>query len=89
MIKFPPSLLAAAAVYTAQCSLYGFKQWSKTCEYHTNYSEIQLFFHQKAGTGKLTGVYRKYSTSKFGYAAKFKPAIFLLTMILDEREIYC
>lgn len=42
MIKFPPSLLAAAAVYTAQCSLYGFKQWNKTCEFYTNYSEDQL-----------------------------------------------
>lgn len=87
MIKFPPSLLAAAAVYTAQCSLYGFKQWNKTCEFYTKYSEDQLLecsrlmvtFHQKAGTGKLTGVHRKYSTSKFGYAAKFNPAIFLLS----------
>ncbi|XP_021727543.1 G2/mitotic-specific cyclin-2-like [Chenopodium quinoa] len=86
MIKFPPSLLAAAAVYTAQCSLYGFKQWSKTCEFYTNYTEDQLLecsrlmvnFHQKAGTGKLSGVHRKYSTSKFGYAAKFNPATFLL-----------
>ncbi|XP_021811561.1 phosphoserine aminotransferase 2, chloroplastic-like [Prunus avium] len=31
MLKFPPSLLAAAAVYTAQATLYGFKQWSRTC----------------------------------------------------------
>ncbi|KNA12800.1 hypothetical protein SOVF_122630 [Spinacia oleracea] len=87
MIKFSPSLLAAAAVYTALCSLYGFKQWNKTCEFYTNYSEDQLLecsrlmvtFHQKAGTGKLSGVHRKYSTSKFGYAAKFNPATFLLT----------
>ncbi|KAL2988362.1 hypothetical protein AAZX31_11G082700 [Glycine max] len=42
MLKFPPSLLAAAAVYTAQCTIYGFKQWSKTCEWHSNYSEDQL-----------------------------------------------
>ena len=35
-------------------------------------------FHQNAGTGKLTGVHRKYSTSKFGYAAKVEPANFLL-----------
>ncbi|KMT09623.1 hypothetical protein BVRB_6g130760 [Beta vulgaris subsp. vulgaris] len=86
MIKFPPSLLAAAAIYTAQCSLYGFKQWNKTCEFYTNYSEEQLLecsklmvtFHQKAGTGKLTGVFKKYSTLMFGYAAKFNPATFLL-----------
>ncbi|EXC35255.1 G2/mitotic-specific cyclin-1 [Morus notabilis] len=42
MLKFLPSLLAAAAIYTAQCTLYGLKQWSRTCEWHTNYSEDQL-----------------------------------------------
>ncbi|XP_022740327.1 G2/mitotic-specific cyclin-2-like isoform X2 [Durio zibethinus] len=86
MLKFQPSLLAAAAIFTAQCSLYGFKQWSKTCEWHSSYSEDQLLecsrlmvgFHQKAATGKLTGVHRKYCTSKFGYTAKCEPAEFLL-----------
>nr|QYW07117.1 cyclin B2-1 [Dimocarpus longan] len=86
MLKFPPSLLAAAAIYTAQCTLSGFRQWSKTSEWHSSYSEEQLLecsrlmvtFHQKAGTGKLTGVHRKYSTSKFGYAAKTEPASYLL-----------
>ncbi|KAG6712135.1 hypothetical protein I3843_05G083000 [Carya illinoinensis] len=34
MLKFPPSLLAAAAIYTAQCNLYySFKQWSRTSEW--------------------------------------------------------
>ncbi|KAJ0445537.1 putative cyclin domain-containing protein [Helianthus annuus] len=91
MIKFAPSFLAAVAVYTAQCTLYGFKQWSKTCEWHTNYSEHQLLecsrmivgYHEKAGTGRLTGVYRKYNTSKFGYAAKCEPAKFI---IVDEAQ---
>ncbi|KAB1203542.1 Cyclin-B2-4 [Morella rubra] len=86
MLKFPPSLLAAAAIFTSQCTLSGFKQWSKTCEWHTGYLEEQLLecsrlmvnFHQKSGTGKLTGVHRKYSTSKYGYAAKTDPANFLL-----------
>ncbi|XP_038721663.1 G2/mitotic-specific cyclin-2-like [Tripterygium wilfordii] len=86
MLKFPFSLLAAAAVYTAQCTLYGFKQWSRTSEWHSNYSEEQLSecsilmvgFHQKASTGRLTGVHRKYCTSKFGYTAKCQPAVFLL-----------
>ncbi|KAI4350221.1 hypothetical protein L6164_004694 [Bauhinia variegata] len=86
MLKFPPSLLAAAAIYTAQCSLYQFKQWTKTSEWYTAYSEEQLLecsremvtFHQKAGTGKLTGVFKKYITWKYGYAAKMQPALFLL-----------
>ncbi|KAH1065013.1 hypothetical protein J1N35_030000 [Gossypium stocksii] len=86
MLKFPPSLLAAAAIFTAQCSLSGCKYWSKTSEWYTTYSEEQLMecsrmmvrFHQKAGTGKLTGVQRKYSTSKYGYAAKTEAPTFLL-----------
>ncbi|XAR73690.1 hypothetical protein NMG60_11007753 [Bertholletia excelsa] len=86
MLKFPPSFLAAAAVYTAQCTLYGFKQWTKTCEWYASYSESQLLecskmivgFHEKASTGRLTGVHRKYCTSKFGFAAKYEPAQFLL-----------
>jgi len=35
-------------------------------------------FHGKAGSGKLTGVYRKYSTLKYGCATKIEPALFLL-----------
>lgn len=35
-------------------------------------------FHQKAAVGKLTGVHRKYSISKFGFAAKAEPALFLI-----------
>ncbi|KAI4388509.1 hypothetical protein MLD38_000830 [Melastoma candidum] len=86
MLEYPPSLLAATAVYTAQCTVTRTQQWSKTCELHTSYSEDQLLgcarlmvgLHQKSGTGKLTGVYRKYNTSKFGYAARTEPANFIL-----------
>lgn len=86
MLKFPPSFIAAASIYTAQATLYGVQQWSKTCEHHTSYSEDQLLdcsrlivgYHQRAATGKLTGVHRKYSISKFGYAAKCEPAHFLV-----------
>ncbi|URD80595.1 cyclin-B2-2 [Musa troglodytarum] len=86
MLEFRPSLLAAAAIYTAQGSLRGFRYWTKTCELHTAYSEGQLRecsrlmvdFHRKAGAGKLTGVHRKYSTFKYGCAAKSEPALFLL-----------
>ncbi|XVF00769.1 hypothetical protein REPUB_Repub04eG0029900 [Reevesia pubescens] len=86
MLKFPPSLLAAAAIYTAQCSLCRFKNWTKTSEWHTKYSEDQLLecsklmvtYHQRAGSGKLMGVHRKYSAYKFGHVAKNEPAQFLL-----------
>ncbi|KAK1261733.1 Cyclin-B2-2 [Acorus gramineus] len=86
MLKFRPSFLAAAAIYTAQCSLKGFKFWNRASELHTNYTENQLLecsrlmvdFHQRAGAGKLTGVHRKYSTNKYCYTAKSEPACFLL-----------
>lgn len=88
MLKFPPSLLAAAAIFTAQCSLNKSKQWTKATERHTTYSEDQLMYcsrlmvtyHQKAGTGKLTGVYKKYSSQKFGCATNSEPAQFLLDL---------
>ncbi|KAH0916243.1 hypothetical protein HID58_030689 [Brassica napus] len=86
MLEYTPSKLAASAIYTARCTLNGFEEWSKTCEFHTGYKEEELLecarkmvgFHQKAGTGKLTGVHRKYNTSKFSYAARTEPAGFLL-----------
>ena len=42
MLKYKPSLMAAAAVFTAQCTINGFKEWSKTSEWHTGYSQEQL-----------------------------------------------
>ncbi|CAL5431610.1 unnamed protein product [Camellia sinensis] len=30
ILKFPPSFLAATTIYTAKCTISGFKQWSKT-----------------------------------------------------------
>ncbi|XP_018462509.1 cyclin-B2-4 [Raphanus sativus] len=86
MLQYVPSQLAASAIYTAQSTLKGFEEWSKTCEFYTGYTEEKLLdcsrkmvgLHHKAGTGKLTGVYRKYNTSKFGYAARTEPAGFLL-----------
>ncbi|KAI4295104.1 hypothetical protein MLD38_040627 [Melastoma candidum] len=86
MLEYPPSLLAAAAVYTAQCAITRSQQWNKTCELRTSYSEDQLLgcamamagLHQKSGTGKLTGVHKKYNTSKLGYTARTEPANFIL-----------
>ncbi|CAF2060853.1 unnamed protein product [Brassica oleracea var. botrytis] len=86
MLHYVPSQLAASAIYTAQSTLKGFEEWNKTCEFYTGYTEEKLMecsrkmvgLHHKAGIGKLTGVYRKYNTSKFGYASRTEPAGFLL-----------
>lgn len=87
MVKFPPSLLAAASVFTAECTLNGSKKWTKTTQLHSHYSLHQLLecskmmvsLHQKSGTGKLVSVFKKYGTSKYGHVARTQsPAHFML-----------
>nr|XP_043607836.1 G2/mitotic-specific cyclin-2-like [Erigeron canadensis] len=86
MLKFPPSLLAAAAVFTAECTLSRSRQWTKTSELHSSYTERNLWecskmmvgLHQKSGSGKLLSVYKKYGTSKYGHVSQTEPASFML-----------
>ncbi|KAM3200458.1 G2/mitotic-specific cyclin-2 [Capsicum annuum] len=86
MLRFPPSMLTAAAIFTAQFTLGMSREWNATYEKHSRYgknqilkcSELKIFFHQKAAFGKLTGVHRKYNTSKYGNAARCEPIYFLL-----------
>ncbi|KAF3781120.1 Cyclin-B2-2 [Nymphaea thermarum] len=78
MLKFPPSLLASAAIYAGRRLLKLSPQWNKIVNIHSTYSEEQLQecaelmgeIHQNAGVGKLTSVYRKYSISKYDCVAK-------------------
>lgn len=95
MLRYQPSLLAASAVYTAQCTIHGFSEWNSTCEFHSQYSENQLrecsrrmvSLHQKAATDKLTGVRRKYSSSKFGYiATKYEAAAAAHFLLVSDSE---
>lgn len=82
MIKYSPSMLAAAAVYTAQCTLKKSSAWSKTLILHTGYSEadlkecahIMVNFHLNAGGSKLRVVHKKYSDPYFGCVAFLSPA---------------
>ncbi|KAD5960229.1 hypothetical protein E3N88_11701 [Mikania micrantha] len=86
MLRFSPSLLAAAAVFTAECTLNRSRKWTKTSQVHSNYSENHLLecskmmvsLHQKSGTGKLVSVFKKYGTSKYGYIGRTQPANFML-----------
>ncbi|KAM3287891.1 hypothetical protein P3S67_021321 [Capsicum chacoense] len=85
MLRFPPSMLAAATVFTAQCTLGVSRKWNTTCEKHSSYdknqilkcSKLMVSFHQKTAVGKLTGMHQKYSTFKYGNAARYEPASFL------------
>jgi cyclin B len=44
MLKYRPSLLAAAAVYTAQRAISRCWQWTKVCEMHSRYTRDQLMY---------------------------------------------
>uniref|UniRef100_A0A3Q7EYA5 Uncharacterized protein n=1 Tax=Solanum lycopersicum TaxID=4081 RepID=A0A3Q7EYA5_SOLLC len=86
MLMNSSSFMAAAEIYTAQCTLYGVKEWSTTCEWHIGYSQESLMkctklivmYHDKAKTGGLIRVHNKYNASKFGYVAKVEPTYFLV-----------
>ncbi|PHU00948.1 G2/mitotic-specific cyclin-1 [Capsicum chinense] len=86
MLRFPPSMLTAAAVFTAQCTLGVSREWNATYEKHNSYdknqilecSKLMVSFHQKVVVGKLTGMHQKYSTSKYGNAGRCELASFLL-----------
>ncbi|KAL3678048.1 hypothetical protein R1sor_021004 [Riccia sorocarpa] len=85
MVKFPPSQLAAAAVYTAQHTLGRTPCWTPTLARHSGYTEAQLKecsrmmvgFHRKAADGKLVVVHKKYSSPKFQSVASLAPALVL------------
>ncbi|KAF3552133.1 hypothetical protein DY000_02009116 [Brassica cretica] len=51
MLEYTPSKLAASAIYTARCTLNGFEEWNKTCEFHTgyNYKEEELLACKEDG----------------------------------------
>ncbi|KAJ3678742.1 hypothetical protein LUZ61_021346 [Rhynchospora tenuis] len=100
MLQFNPSILAAAAVFTAQCTMSGCPIWSKCSEKHSGYTQDQLIecsslmveLHHKSGQGKLTGVYRKFCTPRFGFPTKSKPALFLVgtkteSSSLEDKEM--
>ncbi|VVA33213.1 PREDICTED: G2/mitotic-specific [Prunus dulcis] len=81
-IRYSPSLIAAAAVYAARCTLNKAPFWTETLKHHTGFSEEQLRdcakllvgFHLKAAESNLQAVYRKFSKPEHGAVALFTPA---------------
>ncbi|XP_062180654.1 cyclin-B1-5-like isoform X1 [Phragmites australis] len=82
MVTFCPSMVAAAAVYAARCTLRKSPLWTETLKHHTGFDELQLIecanilirSHAAAPDGKLTTIYKKYTTEEFGRAALHPPA---------------
>lgn len=82
MIKYSPSMLAAACVYAARCTLKTDPCWTRTLNLHTGYSEEDVKdcaswivkFHINARESKLKVVHKKYSNPFFGSVALLSPA---------------
>ncbi|XP_006654583.1 cyclin-B1-5 isoform X2 [Oryza brachyantha] len=82
MASLCPSLVAASAVYAAQCTLKRSPLWTDTLKHHTGFSESQLMecakvlvnAHAAAPENKLKSAYKKYSAEQFGRVALRPPA---------------
>ncbi|KAF7022414.1 hypothetical protein CFC21_035174 [Triticum aestivum] len=83
MLVYSPSVTAAAAVYTARCTLNMSPRWSDILEHHTGLGESQLMqcarrlasLHSTAaGSSKQKVVYNKYANPKFGAVSLYSPA---------------
>lgn len=93
MVQYCPSLMAAAAVYTARRTLRVAPFWSALLQRHTGYTEMQLsecaylmtLFHRQAGHGSTTSsVYRKYSHETYHAVATTEPATFVPANIVGK-----
>ncbi|KAI3682308.1 hypothetical protein L1987_82204 [Smallanthus sonchifolius] len=91
IIRFCPSMVAAAAVYAARATLNKGDVWHETLEMHTGFTEAQVMdcakmmgaLHSMAKTDeKRKVIYRKYSNVERGAVALYPPAKDLLTAAL-------
>ncbi|GMI97372.1 Cyclin B1;4 [Hibiscus trionum] len=93
-VMYCPSMLAAAAVYAARCTLGKSPLWSETLKHHTGYSENQLMncakvlakYHSTAAESKLNALYRKFSSPDRNAVALLAPARSLLPMPIHHGE---
>lgn len=89
-IPYCPSMVAAAAVYAARCTLNkATPLWSETLRRHAGFSEAELRecarllveLHSSAPENKLKAVYKKYSSPRLGAVALHPPAMKLLEAV--------
>eukprot|EP01018_Ginkgo_biloba_P037298 Gb_09901 [translate_table: standard] len=81
-VSYRPSMLAAAALYTARCILQRQPFWNSTLECQTNYTESALgacakmiaVIHAQARKSQFKAVFDKYKTPDFCCAAMLEPA---------------
>ncbi|KAF8724255.1 hypothetical protein HU200_021282 [Digitaria exilis] len=88
MLIYPPSVMAAAAVYAARSTLKMNPLWTDILEYHTGLTEPQLLdcarrmmsFHALVPGSKQKAVYTKYSNAKLGAVSLYSPCKKLLSV---------
>ncbi|KAI3501181.1 hypothetical protein L1887_29043 [Cichorium endivia] len=90
IIRFCPSMVAAAAVYAARSTLNQNPVWHETLEMHTGFAETKVMecakmmalFHSMAKNDqKREVIYRKYSSVARGAVALYPPANSLLASV--------
>ncbi|XP_057820921.2 G2/mitotic-specific cyclin S13-7 isoform X1 [Cryptomeria japonica] len=86
MVMYSPSMLAAAALYTARCTLGIHPFWNPTLEFHTNCTEANLKecakiivgLHENSNiNSQINSVHRKYMSPSFSQVATLSPALFI------------
>ncbi|CAI9287583.1 unnamed protein product [Lactuca saligna] len=91
IIRYCPSMVAAAAVYAARSTLNKSPVWHETLEMHTGFEERQVLecakmmavFHSVAKDDeKRKVIYRKYSSVTRGAVALYPPAKALLAAVM-------
>ncbi|KAL4587343.1 hypothetical protein LXL04_000212 [Taraxacum kok-saghyz] len=95
IIRFCPSMVAAAAVYAARSTLNKSPVWHETLEMHTGFAESQVIecakmmavYHAMAKDDeKRKVIYRKYSSVTRGAVALFIPAKSLLAPVMPSSS---
>ncbi|KAK6235632.1 hypothetical protein SCA6_010969 [Theobroma cacao] len=74
VVLYPPSMIAAGAVYAARCTLNRSPFWSETLKHHTGYSGTT----NTAAKGELMGIYSKFASPGRDCVALLPPAKTLL-----------
>lgn len=95
MLRFSPSMLAAAAVFLARNTLKSGQdaRWNATLRWHSSYKEAQLIecaslivaLHKKAGEGNVTVVHRKYAQAKYHAVALLNPPSIIVAASSSEN----
>ncbi|XP_042470759.1 G2/mitotic-specific cyclin S13-7-like [Zingiber officinale] len=96
LVTHCPSMVAAASVFAARCTLKKSPLWTETLKFHTGFSEQQLLdctqilvnsHASAAAEGKLKVAYKKYSHEHFGAVALYPPATEMMEELTTSKTV--